>query len=361
MAHNLTFSNGRAALAYAAGGAVPWHRHGQALPDDASIQTWREASGMDWSIQSAPVLYQQADGTLGKMPDKVVLYRSDNAFPLSVVSDGYKPVQPGTVLEFFRGLSEKLGAKLETAGTLRGGRKFWSMARLPVEAEAGRLADGSPDRHKLYIVLTTSADGSLATIGQRTSVRVVCENTLNAALARGGDAAFRVSHRSDFDVDSAYRSLGVDVPSAIADWRAQIALLKEAGLYKVSVADADIFFRALLRPPKADGTAATETTREPRGLDSLLTSYLGAPGAMPGTARGLLEGVTHWVDHTRGTDADKRHDSAWYGQGARLKAQAWETVARLVETGHATAPTVAPVPVADARPPLSPILADLLG
>jgi hypothetical protein len=61
-----------------------------------------------------------------------------------------------------------------------------------------------------------------------------------------------------------------------------------------------------------------------RGLAELEECYYKAPGAVPGTAYGLVQGVTRFVDHSRGKDSDKRLTSAWFGQGETLKQQAVE-------------------------------------
>jgi hypothetical protein len=102
------------------------------------------------------------------------------------------------------------------------------------------------------------------------------------------------------------------------------------------------FFTELLRPAvKTDraalpaGTTAADDfarmmvaavtradEREPRGLKGLMDAYYSAPGAMPGTARGLVEAVTYFVDHKRGTTDEGRMDSAALGQGAVIKQRA---------------------------------------
>jgi phage/plasmid-like protein (TIGR03299 family) len=58
-----------------------------------------------------------------------VLYRSDTHAPLSVVSQRFQEVQPMEILHFYRDLTEQSGFELETAGVLKGGKKFWALAR----------------------------------------------------------------------------------------------------------------------------------------------------------------------------------------------------------------------------------------
>lgn len=85
--------------------------------------------------------------------------------------------QPGGILEFYRDLTEVSGFALETAGVLRGGRKIWTPART---GQSSTLKGN--DVTNAYVLLATACDGKLATSAQFTSIRVVCNNTLAAAL-----------------------------------------------------------------------------------------------------------------------------------------------------------------------------------
>jgi len=93
-----------------------------------------------------------------------VLYRSDTKAPLSVVSNRYQIVQPREVLEFYRDLTEVSGYELETAGVLKGGRKFWALART---GQTTKLKGN--DQVNGYLLLATSCDGTLATTATPTT------------------------------------------------------------------------------------------------------------------------------------------------------------------------------------------------
>ena len=143
--------------------------------------------------------------TLQDFNDQKVLFRSDTLQPLSVVSKRYQVVQPREVLEFYRDLVDVGGFELETAGVLKGGRKLWALAQTGQEAV---LRGG--DRVKAYLLLATACDGTLATTAQFTSVRVVCNNTLQMAV---GDStgAVKVPHSTKFDPELVKKELGVGI------------------------------------------------------------------------------------------------------------------------------------------------------
>ena len=164
-------------------GATPWHGLGNNLPQKQPIEVWQREAGMDWQIQESPVHFKSDAigplGTIHSFPEQKVLYRSDTKAPLSVVSKRYHTVQPREVLEFYRDLTEVSGYELETAGVLKGGRKFWALAR----TGQGTSIKGN-DQVNGYLLLATSCDGTLATTATPTTIRVVCNNTLDDCPGR---------------------------------------------------------------------------------------------------------------------------------------------------------------------------------
>lgn len=154
---------------------------GNPLTQKQSIEVWAQQAGMDWCIESSNLSYMAKNerGQNILMPDEEqrVLYRSDTHAPLSVVRQHFQEVQPKEILEFYRDLTEQSGFELETAGVLKGGRKFWGLARIRHSA-----ALKGKDVSNSYILLVTACDGTLATTAQFTSVRVVCNNTLSIAI-----------------------------------------------------------------------------------------------------------------------------------------------------------------------------------
>ena len=114
-------------------GDTPWHGLGNPLSPNQPIEVWAQQAGMDWRIESSNVSYmaknERGQNILMPYEEQRVLYRSDTHAPLSVVSQRFQEVQPKEILEFYRDLTEQSGFELETAGVLKGGRKFWALAR----------------------------------------------------------------------------------------------------------------------------------------------------------------------------------------------------------------------------------------
>ena len=311
-------------MAYA--GEKPWHGLGNKLQPNQSIDDWKESAGMDWSIQDSEVRFitgQNGIGTISAFPEQKVLYRSDTKAPLAVVSKRFQVVQPGEILEFYRDLTEVGGFELETAGVLREGRKFWALARTGQSVSLkGR------DRVDGYLLLATACDGTLATTAQFTSVRVVCNNTLSIAL---GDnrGAIKVPHRSQFDPNMVKRQLGITVSS----WDGFVARMKALVDRPVDPDSVEGLLRRVLTYPGQGGDSTVVNEQAVKAVRSLYDG--GGKGALyassRGTAWGLLNSVTEYVDHhRRARSDDHRRDAAWFGQGAQIKQKAWDEMIKLV-------------------------------
>lgn len=313
MSHELTETNGIVEMAYV--GDTPWHGLGQKLEAGASIETWKTAAGMDWQIKRSRVRYGAGDAQR-TYDDAHVLFRSDTKDALSVVGSGYKIVQPGAVLDFFAEFAQAAGANLETAGTLFGGRRFWALAKL-----GGEESIIGNDVVAQYLLLASSCDGSSKTEARETAIRVVCNNTISLALTGKTKHSIKVSHRSIFDPAWVKRELEATGGNFSAFVKAARALAK----VRVDNVKAEAFIASLL---------AAKTTREDVSDTPAYQAILGlfngqAIGAdlaaAEGSAWGLLNAVTQYVDHSaRAKTTEHRIASAWFGNGDSLKTQALE-------------------------------------
>lgn len=310
-------------------GQEPWHGLGNRLAPNQPVDVWAERAGMNWHIEQAEVRFVTGTAGIGAIhafPEQKVLYRSDTKAPLSVVSARYNVVQPREVLEFYRDLTEVGGFELETAGVLKAGKKFWALAKT---GQTGSLR--GKDKVDGYLLLATACDGTLATTAQFTSVRVVCNNTLQIALG-DGTGVVKVPHRSQFDAQAVKRQLGI----AISSWDAFMARTKALAERKVTESAAEAFFRRVLTyPVTASGDRDALAINE-RAIKAVGQLYAGrGKGAQlpsaAGTAWGLLNAVTEFTDHhRRARSDDHRRDAAWFGAGATLKQKAWDEALKLV-------------------------------
>lgn len=321
MAHELASSTD---MAYV--GETPWHGLGNQLPPNQPIEVWQKAAGMDFEIKQTEVLFNAATGdgnllNLRSNPDSTVLYRSDTMDALSVVSKRYKVVQPKDVLGFYRDLVSVSGFELETAGILKGGKKLWALARTGQE----KLLAGN-DKVAAYLLLATSCDGSLATVAQFTSVRVVCNNTLQMAVGESRGAV-RVPHSTTFDPVAVKRELGLGMSA----WDTFMLNIRDMSERPVNKLEAMSYLVNVLGDP------ALPLNDQPnqKAIQQVYGLYAGeGKGSQlqsaSGTVWGLVNGVTEYIDQLRrARNQDYRLDSAWFGQGAQIKQRAFEQAVAL--------------------------------
>jgi len=319
MSHDIDTTTGIAAMAYVQGSEKPWHGLGQTVDPNASTAEWRDAAGLNWEAKRSVVTYHNdVVGSLTEDKSKHVLYRSDTGKPLSVVSADYKTVQPDDILGFFGTLAETGGFSIETVGALKQGRKIWALARV---GENARILD---DEVAPYLMLATSYDGSMATIAKFTSVRIVCNNTLQASLRNAqGKNQLSISHQTVFDAQSVRQELGI----ALDSWDEFKIKANRMARVKINPAVTDAFLTDLLEPFSPGYTE--EQIKKSKGFQSILSLFNGdqigtGQDAIDNTVWGLVQATTEYVDHARGKGADSRLNAAWFGQGAKLKERAFE-------------------------------------
>lgn len=335
---------------------TPWHGLGNQLTQNQPIEVWAQQAGMDWRIESSNVSYMaqndRGQSLILPFEEQRVLYRSDTHAPLSVVSQRYQEVQPLEILNFYRDLTEQAGFELETAGVLKGGKKFWALAKT---GQTSSLK--GKDVSNGYILLATACDGTLATTAQFTSIRVVCNNTLAIALKGQSSSAgvVKVPHSTKFDAEKVKQQLGISVRA----WDEHMYEMKQLSQRKVSQAEAAAYFDAVFNntslsiadqddsiiqfyrnvatqaqshPSKAE----TKTEPNGRALSKVMTMFNGqGRGAELSSAKdsayGLLCSITEFADHERrAMSQDHRLDSAWFGAGAALKQRGLEQALRLI-------------------------------
>jgi phage/plasmid-like protein (TIGR03299 family) len=329
MAHNIDMSNGRANMAFLGDRADIWHRLGQGMLPGQSIQEWSKAAGLDWTAIKVPALAMLAGPQWDHIePAKRFMevegqrhvVRSDTGRPLGYVSDQYQPVQPVEVLEWFQqyiGVDDRFA--LDVAGSLKNGEIIWATASF---RDSLNIVG---EEHKARLLMTTTFDGSGATINKATMTRVVCNNTLDAALS-DKKATIRTRHNTKFNADR----VGRELATIAAGFEHYKAMAEGMVAVQQSQADVSNFFKAMLDIP-FDAKQDDISGRKMNQFRALGLAYKETvmEGTQAGTAWTALNAITRWIDHDRSTrGGDNKIEaqvlSANFGSGAQLKAKAVE-------------------------------------
>ena len=310
-------ADGTAEAAYAYNPA--WHGLGTVVQRAPNSEDMLHLSNLDWLVEQFNMAAVN-EGHIVAESDMVANVRTDNNSVLGVVSNKYQLLQNVEAFEFTDSLLMDGIMKYESAGSLRGGKVVWVLARCPDE-----FTIGAKDVNKLYVLFVNSFDGSHAVTCFPTDVRVVCNNTLRAAInqKQGG---FSMKHT---------RNLHQNVSEAMKIMSGVQENFKEFGLQAVKLSktfvDNDMvdYFTTTMFPKGS--TARMEKGREAKRQiirqEMVTPMNLSDDGVV--TAWSVLNSFTAYVDHmaTRkgksdSVRAENRFQSSIIGVGAEDKVRA---------------------------------------
>lgn len=310
MAHEITSKD---SVVYT--GETPWHGIGKKVSD---VMTASEAilqAGLGWRVDEANIY----SGDLRQINGYKALKRSDTGDILQVCKNSYTPIQNVDAFKLFDEIVGTGMAKYEVAGSLQGGRKIWILARIPGDIKiAGR------DELKTYITLINSHDGSLVTQAFETVVRVVCGNTVNAAIQSAAIKAFARHTRNGRTI---FKDRAMNVLERARIYFQDYAkAAQEMASREFLETDLNVFLKKLFDVEGAKREDVSGRLYNTMTDIKALARHGKGNEAFAGTAWAAYNGVTEYVDHMRSTKgaADNRLASSWLGSGADLRQKAWD-------------------------------------
>jgi phage/plasmid-like protein (TIGR03299 family) len=180
MAHQINFNEKKGNYSFASNSEKAWHGLGQVVEKAMTASEAIEQANLDYEVEKTTIhaRISSEDGMELYQPfeDKFATYRKDTHDTLGIVGGRYEIVQNKDAFGFFDAIIDSGEAIFETAGALGKGERIFVTAKLPEDM----LVAG--EECNKYIILTNSHDGTSSIIAGFTSVRVVCNNTLQAAL-----------------------------------------------------------------------------------------------------------------------------------------------------------------------------------
>jgi phage/plasmid-like protein (TIGR03299 family) len=194
MAHNLNFNNNAGRHAFVSVKEIAWHGLGKVVPNALTSEECIKEALLNYEVDKAEVFAKYVEPINGKrgvlMPNDYITYRTDTGDAFSIVGKNYEVIQNWEAFKFFDRVVGEKRAIFETAGSLGKGEVIFITAKLPEHFIVGGV-----DVIDQYLLLTMGHDGTSAITAKFTPIRVVCNNTLSAALNRGGNV-FRIRHSS---------------------------------------------------------------------------------------------------------------------------------------------------------------------
>ena len=277
--------------------------------------------------------------------DRFGHFRTKDWTLLGDVGKDYRSIDNEFGFDVFKLLCDKDGlnvAKIQSAGSLRSGKRVWVLLSLKdsdLHINGARLIP--------YLLYWNAHDGSSAAHFQLTTVNVVCMNTLGAALGeKYADLAVSVRHTGDIQAKMA------EVQNMMAQATTIFGNFERIGNEldaKVVPQEALNEFMNFLYPP-LDETKTTNKQIANRNTKILLLSEAikQEVALLPQyTATGggekqfsywtLLQGITRYTTHMQGVrvgnraDGEARFESQIIGAGAEFNAKSAKKIMELAE------------------------------
>lgn len=201
---------------------IPWHGQGIILEDYPSYEAAIKAAGLQWDVEKAQAVQMLADGTIRELKGDFEIRRATDGQHYGFVKETYVPFQNQELFDLSKEMIG-LGAMIESAGSLDKGRVVWMCAKTEGTVFAEELIDD-------YYILTNTHGGGGAIRAAISPIRVVCMNTLNAAL-NGAKRSWSYRHTTNVKshVDEAVQTLknGKAYMEALGE---EIGTMKLAGI-----------------------------------------------------------------------------------------------------------------------------------
>lgn len=186
MAHNLSMFRDRPSFSYNADAMLkkPWHHLGVPVEGLMTSEQALRTAGLDYTVTEKEMTVFTDDGDIPVQDYKLIcreeyVGKRYKFAQFAVVGKGYTLVQNEEAFTFFDSLVESGEAVYDTAGSLFDGQIVFISAKI---RQGSFLVVG--DTIDNYVLLVNHHDGSGSFKVMFTPVRVVCNNTLNAALSQ---------------------------------------------------------------------------------------------------------------------------------------------------------------------------------
>lgn len=316
MAHSLEFNQDTQTHSFvSAGNQTAWHGLGQILPDELlTAEQCIKYANLGFIVEKTPVYAYTPDRV--EVADQFATFRTDNGKVLGIVGKKYSVIQNTEAFAFFDALIGEGAAIYETAGVLHEGQQIFLTAKMPDYIRIG----GSDDIIENYVVLKLSHDGSSAVKAMITPIRVVCQNTLNAAIKNAvSSVSIRHTKSASERLAEAHKLLGLS-NTYMSNFN---QICNELAVKKLTDRDFTGLVEKLFPSTKDGG----DSTRVKNIREAVTSSYFTGIGQdkIIGTAWGAYNAVTHYFGHVKNyTDADSKFEALMDGNSARTQQKAFD-------------------------------------
>jgi len=300
MAHNLEMEGND--VAFALRGKPAWHNLANRIfsqEEEVTTATMLEEAKLNnWNVRLSPIA-EHIDASWNDVSQNSLVLRT-NPFNggtdvLATVGKRYHVLQNEELFAFADNIHDAdPNCRWESAGSLKKGKIVFGTVDIPRTMVLD--PQGANDETKLYLIVWTSHDGSVAVQAAITPVRVVCQNTLNLAM-KNAKQSFKIRHTQSVEgrIQVARETLGLAL-GYFDEFE------KEAqGLFAQSITDAE--FSKLIRTiyPKPDVENKGTLKKWENKVVLIDDLYHNSPtnATIKGTKWGAFNALTERLDYFR--------------------------------------------------------------
>jgi len=300
---------------------TPWHGLGVKIEEAPSTEQAIVLAGLNWEVGKKTLVTQDDQQVV---PAFATYRKADNKV-LGVVGPKYEPLQNRDAFAWFNLLVESGDVSLETAGSLKEGKRVWVLAAInrdPIEV-------AKDDIVKKYILLSNSHDGTLSVRLGFSPIRVVCNNTLTLAESdKAGSELIRVRHskRTSETLEKLREVINVADRQFQATADQCYKLLANT---QINAEDLRKYIKLVMEMPM-DKPLSKPATQTVELIEELFQAGRGndLPG-VKGSYWAAYNAITENLSYFRGRNQDSRLDSLWFGDGAQINRSALAIAARM--------------------------------
>lgn len=351
MAHDINYNEKTEKHSFFSVKEKAWHGLGQMISDyPTSAEAIRHA-GLNYTVEKRPLFTYDTENQNGdpdsdmiipevEVPGFFATVRNDTDEVLGVVGKDYEIVQNVNAFEFFDSIvGGKDGILYETAGALGKGERVFITAKLPDYIRVGRN-----DLIEQYLFLTTSHDGFGSITAAFTPVRVVCANTLNAAL-RNHSNCIKIRHTASANdrLKQAHQLIGItnrlaqEMEQIFNHWsRVRISDASVKRLIQLAMAPNKEVLQNL-QEGKQDELSTTFNNMVSGVMEYALSSPTQQEETTKGTVFGAYNAITGYFQNVRNyKDEEVKFKSIMYGTGLQRSQKAFDLCAEFAKNGYSS-------------------------
>lgn len=332
MAHEITANDG---IVLARKGA--WHGLGTVLPESCDALAALDHARMNWEVEVCEFSATTRDGSQVGCGDHRAVVRSDTQEVFATCNSGYTPIQNAEIAQLAYDLSAASNRAVETAGSIRGGRKVWFLL------DMGTIFAASDDKVKPYLFLGASHDLTMSLTVGSIATRVVCANTMAIAMREMSEGALKIRHTETASTRVEKIKDWLTTPKqSILNYGNAAVKMAETGISDDQIQSffTSVWQKAYGKLTEADikgDTRRSTVFQKEVGmwLRNFKLDHRQTSVSTSGSVWAALNAVTQYANHEKtvrmeSQDGSRRQEAVLFGAGAKLNQHAFDSALALI-------------------------------